>query len=292
MSDDEHRGLFDCGTWAVSPHTEFGPYTWEDGAHSMFWILDGSAVVLAEGRRTELTPNSIYCAPPDIPHFITWDPVRRTRFGWANFFPADPAGLPRVRHLAADDIVLALLRHILAIRKDRPEGWQESSRLAFDYLIHAFRSGNSEGGVGVESVAAELVVLTVAAMQRRWHYHPLVTPTLDELAAELGVGRRQLCRAFDAEVGVGPITMLRMARVLGAARLLTESNRSIREIAELVGFSDPYHFARVFKATIGVPPGEYRSHPLQRVPIPPRVAQLASYIVQSPGSPAPVLGDR
>src|SRR5689334_13963531 len=98
-------------------------------------------------------------------------------------------------------------------------------------------------------------------MQSRWRSGILAMPSLQELAAEIGVSERHLCRAFDLELGLGPITVFRMVRIAKAAQLMTDTRRTIRQISAMAGFSDPYHFARVFKATIGVPPGAYRAQP-------------------------------
>ena len=43
-----------------------------------------------------------------------------------------------------------------------------------------------------------------------------------------------------------------------AKQLLTGTNRPIKEIAFAIGYTDPKHFAKVFKAATGVKPHEYR----------------------------------
>ena len=43
-----------------------------------------------------------------------------------------------------------------------------------------------------------------------------------------------------------------------ARKLLVSSHLSIARIAALSGFSDPLHFAKMFKAQYGVTPGGYR----------------------------------
>jgi AraC family transcriptional regulator of arabinose operon len=46
-----------------------------------------------------------------------------------------------------------------------------------------------------------------------------------------------------------------------AAERLLAQDASIGRVAEELGFSDPFHFSRVFKKVFGVPPGQFaRSH--------------------------------
>ncbi|MGV2068588.1 helix-turn-helix domain-containing protein [Agrobacterium sp. 22-226-1] len=47
-------------------------------------------------------------------------------------------------------------------------------------------------------------------------------------------------------------------RVGAACRLLAQTDRSLAQIAEAVGFSDVAHFSRQFRAAKGITPGNYR----------------------------------
>ncbi|MGV2685834.1 helix-turn-helix domain-containing protein, partial [Clostridium perfringens] len=49
-------------------------------------------------------------------------------------------------------------------------------------------------------------------------------------------------------------------RMKEAKRLLTETDYSVQEIAERVGYAHAISFTRVFKRTAGVTPGEYRNN--------------------------------
>ena len=45
-----------------------------------------------------------------------------------------------------------------------------------------------------------------------------------------------------------------------AKELLTEDNQlMIKDIAEIVGYPDPYYFSKVFKKKVGCWPSEYKS---------------------------------
>ena len=43
-----------------------------------------------------------------------------------------------------------------------------------------------------------------------------------------------------------------------ASKLLLESNMSLLEIANTVGYDNLYYFERVFKKKFGIPPGKFR----------------------------------
>jgi len=82
-------------------------------------------------------------------------------------------------------------------------------------------------------------------------------PTLDELAAQLGIGPFALSRAFRAAYGLPPHAYLNQVRV-DRARALLVAGRRLGEVAAEVGFADQPHLTRHFKRHLGVPPGAYQ----------------------------------
>lgn len=82
-------------------------------------------------------------------------------------------------------------------------------------------------------------------------------PSLGELAAEVGVGRFALVRAFNAVHGLPPYAVLAQLRVRRAARLLA-AGAAPAAAAAATGFTDQAHLSRHFHRVVGLPPGAYR----------------------------------
>jgi len=83
--------------------------------------------------------------------------------------------------------------------------------------------------------------------------------TLDVLADEVHLSTRQLTRVFTAAFGTPPLVYLTILRVQEMARLLADSELTIRAAAELVGWRSRSHAADAFRQVIGVSPDEYRN---------------------------------
>jgi AraC-like DNA-binding protein len=79
-----------------------------------------------------------------------------------------------------------------------------------------------------------------------------------ELARLSGMSEPHLFRVFKKETGVSPIVWLRRERMNHAKRRLVETNDSIAEIAEQVGFEDPFYFSREFKRVSNLSPRAFR----------------------------------
>ena len=64
-------------------------------------------------------------------------------------------------------------------------------------------------------------------------------------------------RVFQASTGLTPHAWLVQRRIERVRRLLGGTT-SLADIAACTGFADQAHMTRLFKAQVGVPPGQYR----------------------------------
>ena len=80
----------------------------------------------------------------------------------------------------------------------------------------------------------------------------------DFLAEKAGMSRNGFLRLFKSELKEAPQKFFRRKRIERACEMLQFSDLSIEEIAEATGFSDRYHFTRVFWQVMHFPPAGYR----------------------------------
>lgn len=78
--------------------------------------------------------------------------------------------------------------------------------------------------------------------------------TLEEIAAAAGLEVSSVCRLFRRFHDGSPYQYLLQRKMTLAAEDLVENGGLVKEVAQRVGFSDPYHFSRCFKAVHGVAP--------------------------------------
>lgn len=82
--------------------------------------------------------------------------------------------------------------------------------------------------------------------------------TVDELAADMLMGRTAFYHKVKGVTGCGPKTYMRIMRMKKAAELLSTTDKLVSEIAYTVGFSDPLYFSKAFKAQFGKSPSDYQ----------------------------------
>jgi len=82
--------------------------------------------------------------------------------------------------------------------------------------------------------------------------------SIDEMAKVVRISPSRLQHIFKEETGISINQYLRKLRLEKAAKLLTGSFLSVKEIRCSVGMIDTRHFATDFKRTYGMTPSSYR----------------------------------
>ncbi|MDR2755034.1 MAG: XylR family transcriptional regulator [Planctomycetaceae bacterium] len=98
----------------------------------------------------------------------------------------------------------------------------------------------------------------IAASLQYIHTQPLNTLTIHKLAEHLAISRRTLELKFRRVLGKTVLQEIHKVRLDRAKRLLQETEMSIPEIAEDVGFATGSYFIQIFKNELGVTPSKYR----------------------------------
>ena len=83
--------------------------------------------------------------------------------------------------------------------------------------------------------------------------------TLEQLSQIAGLSVSHYCAQFKRKTMQTPIQLYMTLKVQRACQLLQNSNQTIKAIAYQLGFFDQYHFSKVFKQIIGVPPKIFRA---------------------------------
>lgn len=98
-------------------------------------------------------------------------------------------------------------------------------------------------------------------VERQFREHPaLLTGGVEESAAALGLHVRALQRRLRSD-GLNFADLQARARYRAACTLLRDTNLSLEEISELLGFSDRRAFTRAFCRWSGVSPSSFRRTP-------------------------------
>ncbi len=140
------------------------------------------------------------------------------------------------------------------------------NHLKVDYAKFSFYSG-----LAIQSLISDLLS---AIPEARWdlmskdyrildilgHIENNISGDLSNvaLAKKIPLATNAFTRLFSSEIGISPQRFVKKKRIDNACVLLHHSDKTIEAIAEETGFSDRYHFSRIFKQITGVSPARYQ----------------------------------
>lgn len=81
---------------------------------------------------------------------------------------------------------------------------------------------------------------------------------VEQMARRSGLNARTFARRFEAATGYTPMDYVQALRIEEAKQELERDQRTIEEVAALVGYEDDASFRRIFKRRVGITPAAYR----------------------------------
>ena len=105
-----------------------------------------------------------------------------------------------------------------------------------------------------EELAVDLIRTAKEYIQR----HFTQDLSLDEVSEKVQISPYYFSKLFKKETGENFIEYLTKVRIEKAKKLLRESQMTMKEISNAVGYSNPNYFSHTFKKNVGVSPSEYK----------------------------------
>lgn len=82
--------------------------------------------------------------------------------------------------------------------------------------------------------------------------------TIKEISLALGRTKSAICPAFKEKYGITVMDYLTNLRIEEAKKMLLQTDMTVGEISDEVGFSDTSYFSKVFFKNVGLSPSQYR----------------------------------
>jgi AraC-like DNA-binding protein len=209
------------------------------------------------GAGFPLRPGAIYCYTPRTPHVIETDPDQPMLKHFVDFTGSALVGLLRqTDFLRGRPLFVSRPFRIRSIFENLITTGNTESRNRDALCLLLLRQ--------LILVADDCAMEPEAALSPAWQTYLrcrtylernyLETASIADAAAACFVDQAYLARLFKRFAGETPLQLLTRLKMGKAADLLSAGDQLIKQVAEEVGFADPYHFSRVFKRVYGVPP--------------------------------------
>ena len=224
-------------------------------------VVRGEGGLEIDGKRYALRPGSLFCYGPNTSHRITSDPEKPFLKYFVGFTGPEAQRVTSRGALRVGDARQAVYPHELQEILDRVivEGNRKSpasTTIANDYLrIFLLKLDDCTAGAsGEPSRGLDSYLRAKAFLEQSF----LRMTRTEEAARELGMAAETLCRLFQHFSRTSPHQFILRLRINLAVDLLLGTTLLVKEVAERVGFEDPFHFSRVFKKLQGVSPAAFQ----------------------------------
>lgn len=83
--------------------------------------------------------------------------------------------------------------------------------------------------------------------------------SVEQMAARLKLSTSYFSTLFRKSTGMPPIDYFIHLKIQKACQLLYIENMKVKDVAEAIGYDDPYHFSRLFKKHMKISPVQYKA---------------------------------
>ena len=244
------------GDWHSVPHTH--------NHLELFFIVGGKGQFLIEDQLYPVDINNLVIINPNVVHTevsLNAQPLEYIVLGVDGIQLANRSNangqFSILDHYESVEIS-SCIRNILREMELKSTGYEDVCQAYMEILIIRLMRNTTL------SVPAEPQVSSgnrqCAAIRRYIDLHFKESLTLEQLALEGHMNKYYLSHAFKREYGVSPINYMISRRIEESKYLLAETDLSMSQIAQLLGFSSLSYFSQVFRRTQAITPMEYRQN--------------------------------
>ena len=242
------------GDWHSVPHTH--------NHLELFYILGGKGQFLIQDQLYPVNVNNLVIINPNVTHTevsLNAQPLEYIVLGIGGVELAtnnNSNGQFNILDHFESVEISGCLRNILREMEQKNPGYEDVCQAYMEILIiRLMRSTSLAAPSEFQAVSTNR---QCAAVRRYIDLHFKEPLTLEQLAEEGHMNKFYLSHAFKKEYGLSPINYMITRRIDESKYLLAETDLSMSQIAQLLGFSSLSYFSQVFHRTQSISPKEYR----------------------------------
>ena len=244
------------GDWHSVPHTH--------NHLELFYIIGGKGQFLIQDQLYPVNVNNLVMINPNVPHTevsLNAQPLEYIVLG-IDGIELQTSETSNGQFSILDQFesveISGCLRNILREMEMKSTGYKDVCQAYMEILIIRLMR-NTALAIPTEPQAVS-TNRQCAAIRRYIDLHFKESLTLEQLADEGHMNKYYLSHAFKREYGISPINYMISLRIRESKYLLAETDLSMSQIAQLLGFSSLSYFSQVFRKTQGLSPMEYRQN--------------------------------
>ncbi len=229
--------------------------------YGMEYIVSGMCDLVLGDESYQLKAGSIFCYDPHTPHEIV-----------------NTGNVPLVKFFI-DFTGSSVEKHLGELFLSSPRPYQMPNLRVMHEMFYQILETGKAGGRNVQGILTQIILLIAAQVEdkavnvQEYASQSYITyerclsiiqqdyrelRSIGTLARQCHISTGYLSRIFKKYAGESPSDILTRLKLNRAGELLLQDNLLIKEVADRIGYDDPYHFSRLFKNHYGMSPKHFR----------------------------------
>lgn len=231
--------------------------------HVLLFCVDGGGYVDIDKRHLHLNKNDLLIIPAAMAHTYYSDDHKPWSIYWLHFNGEQSPAFVRLLQPSISPIPISREQHAELIHLfttifiQLESGYSRAHLLHVTSLLHLFFTTILQtASTGNVKQTKNNPYIREAITYMQDHINDQLTTK--DMAQPLNLSPSYLSHYFKEKTGYAPIDYFIQLKVQKACHLLDTTNLYIKEIAQELGYSDPYYFSRLFKKVMTMSPKVYR----------------------------------
>jgi AraC-like DNA-binding protein len=218
------------------------------------YVIGGEAYYSIDDEEIHVKPGDLLCIPPGATRSALPDYERLMSCLSVDFLLKETNGesaslpFPRLYHLGIRKDLVHLFHAVISVWIQKQPCYPTRTRGLMLLILHrlmeliVFNIDSSTADPRIEKLCRYIAM----------HYSEKLT--VEALAAIVHLNKAYLGTLFRQETGFRINQYITWVRIKNAENMLKSGEYHVSEVAELCGFSDPFHFDKKFKEITGMTP--------------------------------------
>ena len=246
-------------------------------SYELHFVPQGSGTLVIDTQKYDITPGTLFMTGPEVPHeqisirdnpMIEYSIYMQVRQPLPKQIPPLVQGFLECSFWFghAEQSIYTLTNQLFEELQLQAPGYELMLQTILPQLIlnvaryylgqkksHPKAQHQPDSNQSLQTISEKAYLIIEEAF-----LYDYKTITLTELANRVSLGERQTERLLQKHYGQSFIKKKTEARMSAASQLLRETQNSIAEISEELGYSSPEHFSNAFTKYYKISPKKYR----------------------------------
>jgi AraC-like DNA-binding protein len=252
VNDDFVPKIFSSDFKKCGPDWRLRPYSLDK--YDITYIIKGNARYIVDKKVYELGPGDLLYLSDGVEiEAVTYpkNPMHCFTVNYNSLYATTRfTPLQIVKNIGIRRELIGLFREMTTGWSERQEGYIMKTRALLMLILHRL---NELLIFKIDNMTVDYRINKITRFITK-HYADKLT--VKDLAEQVNLNKAYLGRLFKKQTGVTIDQYIIQVRVRNAENMLQSGNYKVHEVAEHCGFSDVFHFYKIFRATRGFSPSK------------------------------------